>query len=469
MQASSKFEVPINDPSEDFIAFFEIPSNARILFSGMFGSGKTTFLRKFFHQHVDDYLTIHLFPTNYVANRNEDVFELIKFDIIYELLKNGATIESRDISLPGAVALLLREDPIKILQPIIECIPKIGKDITSIVNALSDLRSKILAKAKNASKNEGTAIKELVEEFVATKGHVYENDLYTDLIKSLLKCTAGDRRKCVLIVDDIDRIDPENIFRLLNVFSVHLDVAMEGDNKFNFDRIVFVCDVDNVRDIFHAKFGQNANFSGYIDKFYSTNVYNFDNRSAIQSAVNGILKSIKPSKQHAWANNGDRQNSVIFSCLDYIVSCMIQSRTFSLRQLVKLRDYNFKELVEYADGNLGEVYILPLLELLITIFGDRISLLQALRRTRCTFFSGNTPMLLVSNCLIVFNDFDRSAQTAHLEFDSKKLTISLVWITVGHQNKMYAAVPLGTPYDRSISTGVVLQRAVEHYAAHRIV
>lgn len=436
----------------------------------MFGAGKTTFLKNFFHDRKDQFLSIHLFPTNYIANKNEDVFELIKFDILYELLSKDPKLENIELEFSQGVALLLKQDPSKVLLPLIECVPKIGKNIGSILNAMAKLKNEILKKIQKNSDNEGQSIKSLVTEVTETEGHVYENDIYTDLIKKLLRRAAGDKRKIALIVDDIDRIDPDNIFRLLNVFSVHLDVVAEGDNKFDFDRIIFVCDVSNIRDVFRAKFGQAANFSGYVDKFYSTNIYNFDNRNAILKSVAGILASIKPSKGQLWSKESTFRDSVMFGCLSYTLECMIQSKAFSLRQLVKLRDFDYRERVHsYLDSTFNRIYIVPLFELLLTIFDGADELSRAVSKTKFIFFEGDNDAgeNLVANCLIVFNRLNSGRDFA-VGFGSYTIHIDVSEVPINRSIKVLARVPPGQTLDRSINIGDIVKTTTEYFLAQKL-
>ena len=43
-----------------------------------------------------------------------------------------------------------------------------------------------------------------------------------------------NKKKNVLVIDDLDRIDPEHIFRILNILSVHNN-HFDSENKFSFD------------------------------------------------------------------------------------------------------------------------------------------------------------------------------------------------------------------------------------------
>ena len=76
----------------------------------------------------------------------------------------------------------------------------------------------------------------------------------------------------VLLIDDLDRLDPEHVFRLFNIFSAHYDDVTES-NKFGFDKIIFVCDINNIQQMFNHRYGINVEFNGYIDKFYSSEIF----------------------------------------------------------------------------------------------------------------------------------------------------------------------------------------------------
>ncbi len=148
-----------------------------------------------------------------------------------------------------------------------------------------------------------------------------------------------------MIIDDLDRIDPDQIFRLLNVFSVHIDI--EGtENKFSFDKILFCCDASNIRRIFHNRFGVDVDFNGYFDKFYSKEIFYFDNRTEIKKSVFDILSTINPKRKRLWDKQYNRpSDTTSFLLIQYIIENMIISETFSLRQLVRLCDLTYDERI----------------------------------------------------------------------------------------------------------------------------
>ena len=110
-------------------------------------------------------------------------------------------------------------------------------------------------------------------QFREQRGALYEEDGYTKLIENALSYIKApqqekDKRKPILIIEDLDRVDPAHLFRILNVLGAHID-ADKQTNKFGFENIVVVMDYDATEHIFHHFYGEKANYSGYISKFMS--------------------------------------------------------------------------------------------------------------------------------------------------------------------------------------------------------
>lgn len=85
--------------------------------------------------------------------------------------------------------------------------------------------------------------------------------------------------KSVLIIEDLDRIDPAHLFRIMNVLSSQVDnpyySEVPNGNKFGFDKIILVMDYEIARHLFHHFYGKEANYEGYMNKFLNTLPYSY--------------------------------------------------------------------------------------------------------------------------------------------------------------------------------------------------
>ena len=89
-------------------------------------------------------------------------------------------------------------------------------------------------------------------------------------------------KKPVLIIEDLDRLDPKHLFRILNVVSAHIDDSDRPDivgNKFGFSNIVLVMDYDVTKHIFHHFYGAQACYEGYMSKFLSREPFRYSIKS----------------------------------------------------------------------------------------------------------------------------------------------------------------------------------------------
>ena len=93
MQVEQYYDQPTI--TESFQKHIELDSNERILVSSPFGSGKSTFLSNFFDNR-ENYILLKCYPVNYSVATNEDVFELIKYDLLAEILGRYAEIVKLD-------------------------------------------------------------------------------------------------------------------------------------------------------------------------------------------------------------------------------------------------------------------------------------------------------------------------------------------------------------------------------------
>lgn len=293
-------DLPIERPFKEFKAHLDLEFNKRIFFSGIFGSGKTYFLRKFFEQQKDQYLTVNISPVHYAIAYNDDIFRFIRYDIIATLIQKFPTLSDvikaevkREKWEKIPRSFLFTKIP-EFIKGLVTMIPKIGKPVVEGVDRIES--------ALREWKKKATTLQDEME----AVEEIYDPDLMvTELIEEILNTLAEFNREKnqspkekVLIIDDLDRVDPNHIFRILNVFSVHFDPEEKPDNKFGFDKVILVGDIENIRRIFHAKYGAKVDFSGYIDKFYSRRIFLFDNSGIHEEVVKSIIENVNYVSEH---------------------------------------------------------------------------------------------------------------------------------------------------------------------------
>jgi hypothetical protein len=185
-------------------------------------------------------------------------------------------------------------------------------------------------------------------------------------------------KQTVLIIDDLDRIDPEHVFRILNVFAAHFDLD-ENANKFGFDRVIVVCDIQNVRRMFRTRYGQDTDFSGYIDKFYSRRVFHFDNRKAVEEAVSRILCSVKiePQTKNLSIN---LKHQLDHQFVVFVLVGLLKVNALNLRSLWRMIDQPFAYEETSLHSDSYNCSAINLFNFLSAITGDTDSLLEGLQR-----------------------------------------------------------------------------------------
>ena len=268
-------------PDYEFYHHITDPLNTRILFSGKFGIGKTTFINHFFNEKVTSFVKIHLYPVNYSIASNEDIIDLIKYDILMELIRKGATFTSENISQVDSIVGFTHANAFEIFKAVIGCFPKLRKNVKPAIKEMEDLYKSFKKYCDMIACDEGEKTYDFAKQIQNMHGSIYEQTVITHTINDKIEQLRmqAPKREVILVIDDLDRIDPEHIFRLFNVFAAHFDSSNSNStsNKFGFDKVMFVCDVNNIRSIFKHRYGADTDFGGYVDKFFSKEVFEFDN------------------------------------------------------------------------------------------------------------------------------------------------------------------------------------------------
>lgn len=264
-------------------------NNSRIIFSAPFGMGKTTFLKKYFKEYSNKYECFHLFPVNYQVASNEDVFELLKYDILNNIVQVGGLIEATEkIGKLLAVQSYLMYGGGAATINLFSNLLKLGTkiDIKSFIDFSKDAKKHY----DKLNEGDGEKVEEYLNESKIKTGSIYEFDSITEIICEANKKIKEKNKKSVLVLDDLDRIDPSQIFRILNLFSAHFDSNGIEKNKFGFDKIILVCDYENIKNIFSHLYGEKTDFTGYINKFMSYLPYKY---SIVDKVIDYVVENIK--------------------------------------------------------------------------------------------------------------------------------------------------------------------------------
>ena len=362
MNQRDKATIAINTPISDFSDFIEIEDNHRIFFSARFGTGKTYFLEKFFENKAEEYDDYFLSVAKYQILSNEDVLDFIRYDLLVKLEKRTSKQKKSSDKNGGLLSHLkyLACDQ-EGLELIISNIPKIGKPLIDILR-FKDRLVEI--------KNNGSDATKLEQTF---KEKIKDNNNITHPLDYPIHQTIEDLKggkKSMLIVDDLDRIDPEHIFRILNVFGVYMDSA--EDNKFGFDYVVLVGDVNNIKYIFKHKYGQEVDFQGYFDKFFSFEPYRFNNEKTL---LNWIESEFFELIKHNPDSKPMQNHGTMRAFMECIIKLAIQSKQINLRQIYIPTKYKIKEAMESYYDPLSEItrrgYFIFACRLLSSLFVDQ--------------------------------------------------------------------------------------------------
>lgn len=281
-----KFLIPIDDAIEAFR--HHLDAHDRTILSARFGDGKSFFLSHFMENEdvAERYTFLTIFPVNYQVTENRDIFDLIKRDILLQMLLKGIIETDVQITNEVALALYLQCQPLGFIESFLPLLSELAFNEDAAKAAAVALACKKFFKS---IKQKIIKIKEqsrdsLLDAFLnaVEKNPVVGQDAISGIIQQCLQLYRDKHpnMRVVLVIEDLDRIDPAHLFRILNIFSAHIDFCYRSGfqpdetlagNKFGLDKVVFVMDYDNVHRIYSHFYGEGANFEGYIEKFCSSN------------------------------------------------------------------------------------------------------------------------------------------------------------------------------------------------------
>ena len=292
--------IPIEPYLKDFKQYLD--ANSRCILSAKFGNGKSYFISSFIKEYSNDYLFIPIYPVNYQVMDNKDIFELIKRDILIKLL-SSEEININEIELNAASLFYYfftnnQEDKFLDILSIIPDINIYGIDIniSYVIKKLKEVKDKF-ATYKKQFKSDDETYESYITQFDSLKGSIYEFD-----------------KTC-------------------------------GDNKFCLDKIVTVCDINNIKKIYAHVYGKETDFIGYISKFSNSKAYDYSLTEKIKEfLINTLLdKDLLKYPQ------------ICDSLSDLIVSSMDEKSTVkSNLRIIKERIVNANNLIRSKSINLNQ-------------------------------------------------------------------------------------------------------------------
>lgn len=279
--------MPIDVAIRDFAK--HINANPRTILSSKFGDGKSFFLQKI-KEDADlknEYEFLTIYPVNYQVVGNKDIFELIKRDILFQLMLHGMISNSVVLKDSEAFSWFVYMKGKSLVADLLPYMAELGLEPEESAKVLAAMKGlKLFKSAKK--KFEKFKSEQLVTDddrinaFIekADSHYIYECDAITQIIQKAIKdYQRRTHKKVALIVEDLDRIDPAHLFRVLNVLSAHIDYGYKYfvkpdtslvGNKFGLDNVVLVIDYNNLRHIYKHFYGERTDFNGYISKFLSS-------------------------------------------------------------------------------------------------------------------------------------------------------------------------------------------------------
>lgn len=283
-------------PVDDAMQRFEdhLLSHDRVVLSAKFGDGKTFFLNKFKEKCMmyaeSPFVFITLYPVNYQVLGNKDIFELIKHDVLLQILQAGIIDVNYEVTDRMAFGFYIQSHFCTVGESFFEMLKSCGADdmVTKgflaafkSVNWLKSLKDKV---GEYKRKIDQTSF---LDDYISTfdENSVYENDIITKIIRDNIKAYQEKYgKRVVLVIEDMDRLDPAHLFRILNVFSAHMDYGYRSmqpinntlvGNKFGVSNVVFVMHEKNTEALFHHFYGECADYDGYMSKFYNKDIFRF--------------------------------------------------------------------------------------------------------------------------------------------------------------------------------------------------
>jgi hypothetical protein len=218
------------------------------------------------------------------------------------------------------------------------------------------------------------------------------------------------------------------------------------DNKFGFDRVILVCDIQNIRNIFKHRYEADVDFNGYIDKFYSTDIFHFQNYRQLNKVTGTLLHRM---------NISDFRESapfyVFINKFDHgfanIITGLVYHNIVSLRQVLNFTSaaqYFPNLVVRFEKFNIEINEGTPILEMILLskLMGGYHGLVLALNKLMLSSYQVKNVKLYYNKLtyfdLRYFHDFGGIKSTLTRKINGELYELELISSKFAFQNmKIY--------------------------------
>ena len=288
-----------------------LEANSSMLFSGKFGSGKSYFLNHYFQQAANaaKYCVVYTQPSGYYHAADEDVLGYLKYDILFELLRQSDLEElvGEDVGTFSTLLHMLQEDgvaPVTVLGAAVVLLLFAGPGaaigplqlakLTGLASSGAAMYSKGLQwleeTKRRLNEDDSTRLEEHLKLLSERRNSLFEESAINDLIHKLLQQQSDRDKQTVLIVDDLDRMLPDDCLSFLNLLSVHTipsnDVHLSRrKNLYGFDRIIICGHLANLEAAIEHKFGPRYDSAGYMAKIFAERILDYDPAQILSTII----------------------------------------------------------------------------------------------------------------------------------------------------------------------------------------
>lgn len=354
-----KFLIPIDHAIEDFRNHLD--AHDRTILSARFGDGKSFFLSHFMENEevAEHYTFLTIFPVNYQVTENRDIFDLIKRDILLQMLLKGVIETEVKITNDVALALYIQCQPLSFAESFLPLLSEIAMNEEAAKVAAVALAGKKFFKSikQKLDKIKEQSRDSQLEAFLNAieENPIVCQDAISGIIQQCLKQYRDKHpnKRVVLVIEDLDRVDPAHIFRILNIFSAHIDFCYRlgcqpdetlAGNKFGLDKVIFVMDYRNVHHIYSHFYGEGANFEGYIEKFCSSNHFSY---------------SLEEQRDKYYLQQIEKETGLRSSFLNNLIK-PADFKNMSVRKMVQAMENTGKSVINMATGQNNEGKPIPI-------------------------------------------------------------------------------------------------------------